>query len=186
MSKKPAASTENVFFEYRVASRRVTKVLKSGRIFSFASLSVIGNGAGSYGIGTGKAMEAMHAHKKSIVSAKKNLKTVKIGRTIPHAVSARFGSTKVILRPALPGTGIVAGGAVKILLEGIGVKDIVAKIIGSTNKYTALLCTTRALDKLRSVRQIAILRRKKVKDVVSAMPSKSQNTNDTTSEQENS
>lgn len=163
-----APENKSNFFEYTVSVRRVVKVTTGGRMSSYSVLVLIGSPDGQFGWGTGSALELFGAKKKALNRAKKNITKVNTrgGRTIPHFVSGSFGATNVIIRPAAPGTGIVAGGAVRLLLEAIGLKDIVAKIIGSGNKYTCLLSAAIALSKLRSVRMIANARSKAVKDIL--------------------
>ena len=164
------ASTENKsnFFEYTLSVRRVVKVTTGGRVSSYSVLVLVASPDGQFGWGTGSALELFGAKKKAINQAKKNIMKVntRAGRTIPHMVEDKFGPTRVIIRPAAPGTGIVAGGAVRSVLEAIGLKDVVAKIIGSGNKHTTLLCTAKALAQLRSLRTIASSRSKTVKDII--------------------
>ena len=128
----------NIEFEEKVLSiSRVVKVVKGGRIFSFSVLVVIGSKNGCFGIGLGKALEINDARKKAINNAKKNLYQIILtkDKTIPHVVSAKYGSTSVVIRPAKVGCGIIAGGALRVILEVLGVKDVVAKCIGSSNSY---------------------------------------------------
>jgi small subunit ribosomal protein S5 len=156
------------FFEYTLSVRRVVKVTTGGRVSSYSVLVLVASPDGQFGWGTGSALELFGAKKKAINRAKKNITKVntRAGRTIPHMVEEKFGATSIIIRPAAPGTGIVAGGTVRSVLEAIGLKDVVAKIIGSGNKYTTLLCTAKALTKLRSLRTIANSRSKAVKDII--------------------
>lgn len=156
------------FFEYTISVRRVVKVTTGGRVSSYSVLVLVASPDGQFGWGTGSALELFGAKKKALNRAKKNIMKVntRSGRTVPHMVLEKFGATTVLIRPAAPGTGIVAGGAVRSVLEAIGLKDVVAKIIGSGNKYTTLLCTAKALSKLRSIRAIASSRSKNVKDII--------------------
>jgi small subunit ribosomal protein S5 len=139
------------FEERVVAIKRVAKVVKGGRRFSFAALVVVGNGSGEVGFGTGKAGEVPEAIGKASRSAKKNFRNVQLlnGRTISHEVIGRFGAAKVIMKPAAPGTGVIAGGAVRAVLESVGVKDILTKCIGTRNANNAVRAT---LDGLRQLK----------------------------------
>jgi small subunit ribosomal protein S5 len=143
------ASSE--FEERVVAIKRVAKVVKGGRRFSFAALVVVGNGTGEVGFGTGKAGEVPEAIGKASRSAKKAFRNINLheGRTIAHEVIGRFGAAKVVMRPAAPGTGVIAGGAVRAVLESVGVKDILTKCVGTRNANNAVRAT---LDGLRQLR----------------------------------
>lgn len=169
MNRNKKEKKAAVFFETIVSVRRVVAVVQGGRIFSFSVLAIIGNKKGVYGIGHGKSLDITSAKKKAIALARKSLVKINLrsARTVHHTVSGKFGATDVIIRPAAPGTGVVAGGAVRSLLEAIGVQDVVTKIIGSSNVYTALLATADALGKTYSLRTIAQLRSKTVKDLMS-------------------
>ncbi len=152
----------NVEFEERVLSvRRVVKVVKGGRIFSFSVLVVIGSKNGYFGVGLGKALEVTEARKKAINRAKRNLYKVVLTKegTIPHLVEAKYGSTKVVLRPASVGRGIIAGGVMRVIFECIGIKDVVAKCIGSSNPCNLAVSTIGALLQLKSKKYYKILGR---------------------------
>lgn len=137
-----------------VAINRVAKVVKGGRRFSFSALVVAGNGIGEVGFGTGKAGEVPEAIGKAGRIAKKSLKkmNLKENRTIPHQVMGRFGAAKVILIPAAPGTGVIAGGPVRAVLEAVGIKDILTKCVGTTNPHNAVRATMDGLGQLVSGR----------------------------------
>jgi small subunit ribosomal protein S5 len=137
-----------------VAINRVAKVVKGGRRFSFSALVVAGNGQGEVGFGTGKAGEVPEAIGKAGRIAKKTLRRVNLkeGRTIPHQVIGKFGAAKVILIPASPGTGVIAGGPVRAVLEAVGIKDILTKCVGTTNPHNAVRATMDGLIQLIGAR----------------------------------
>ena len=142
-----------------VAINRVTKVTKGGRTFTFAAIVVVGDGKGVIGYGLGKAGEVTAAIAKGVESAKKNLVKVPVLKgTIPHEVEARFDGAKVFMRPAAAGTGLVAGGAMRAVLESVGVKDILAKSKGSSNPHNLVKATIGALTQLRDAYTVAGMR----------------------------
>ena len=150
-----------------VEVRRVTKVVKGGRNFRFAALVVVGDENGHVGIGTGKAMEVPDAIKKAAEDAKKNLIRVPIvGTTIPHEVIGHFGAGKIIIMPAQEGTGIIAGGAARTVLELSGLKDVRAKSLGSNNPRNMVNATINGLASLRTAEDIAKLRGKTVEEIL--------------------
>ena len=139
-----------------VAINRTTKVTKGGRTFTFAAIVVVGDGKGVIGYGLGKAGEVTAAIATGVESAKKNLVQVPILKgTLPHEVSARYGGAEVLLRPASEGTGVVAGGAMRAVLESVGVKDVLAKSKGSSNPHNLVKATIEALSEMRDARMIA-------------------------------
>ena len=139
-----------------VAINRVTKVTKGGRAFSFAAIVVVGNEDGVIGWGLGKANEVTAAIAKGVETAKKNLIKVPVHKgTIPHEVEAKFGGSRIFLRPASEGTGVKAGGAMRAVLESVGITDVLAKSKGSSNPHNLVKATIAALDELRSPAQVA-------------------------------
>lgn len=149
--------------------RRVTKVVKGGKKLSFRAVVIVGNGEGQVGIGIGKSSEVIGAIQKAIADAKKGLITVPIHRmTIPHAIDSKSGSSLVILRPASEGTGIIAGGAARAVLELAGVENILSKSLGSNSPLNVARATIKGLSQLRTFRQIADTRgMKTVKEMIS-------------------
>jgi len=139
-----------------VAINRVTKVTKGGRTFTFAAIVVVGNGNGIIGWGLGKAGEVTTAIEKGVEAAKKNLVKIPVYKgTIPHEQVAKFGGAEVLLRPASPGTGVKAGGAMRAVLESVGVKDVLAKSKGSSNPHNLVKATLAALNEMRSPIMVA-------------------------------
>ena len=149
MENQTARNNEEVQ-ERVVAINRVAKVVKGGRRFSFSALVVTGDGKGSVGFGTGKAGEVPEAIGKASRTAKKEMESVllKEGRTIPHEVVGTFGAAKVVMIPAAPGTGVIAGGPVRAVLEAVGVKDILTKCVGTRNPNNAVRATLNGLHQL--------------------------------------
>lgn len=150
-----------------VEVRRVTKVVKGGRNFRFAALVVVGDENGHVGIGSGKAMEVPDAIRKAVEDAKKNLIRVPmVGTTIPHEVIGHFGAGRIIIMPAQEGTGVIAGGAARDLLELAGLKDVRAKCLGTRNPRNLVNATIEGLKSLKTAEDVAALRGKKVEDLL--------------------
>lgn len=142
-----------------VAINRVTKVTKGGRTFTFAAIVVVGDGKGVIGVGLGKAGEVTVAIAKGVEAAKKNLVKVPVIKgTVPHGQAAKFGGAEVLILPASEGTGVVAGGAMRAVLESVGVKDVLAKSKGSSNPHNLVKATIAALSEMRDARTVAMHR----------------------------
>ena len=153
---------EKEYIENLVALNRVSKTVKGGRVARFAALMVVGDGNGRVGVGLGKAAEVPEAISKGIADAKKNMVTVSLkGTTIPHEVLGVYGAGKVLLKPASPGTGLIAGNTIRAVLEAAGVRDIVAKSLGSSNHANVVKATLQALASLRTSDQVLADRGKK-------------------------
>ncbi len=150
-----------------VAINRVAKVVKGGRTFRFSAVVVVGDENGHVGVGNGKASEVPDAIKKAIEDAKKNLVEVPVvGTTIPHEYIGKFGSASVMLKPAEEGTGVIAGGSVRPVLELAGYKDIRTKVMGTNNPRNVVYATLKGLQSMQTIEQVAKKRGKKVEDII--------------------
>lgn len=150
-----------------VAINRVSKTVKGGRIMKFAALVVVGDGNGTVGFGVGKAGEVPDAIRKGIEDAKKNLIKVSLkGTTIPHETIGSFGAGRVLMKPAAPGTGVIAGGAVRAVVETVGISDIRTKALRTNNPYNVVRATIAGLQSLRTAEEVAAIRGKTVKEII--------------------
>ncbi|GAJ05400.1 unnamed protein product [marine sediment metagenome] len=146
---------------------RVTKVVKGGKRLSFTALAVTGDGNGHVGVGVGRAKEVPSAINKANTNARKNLIKVQLsGATIPYQITVEFGAAKVLLKPAAPGTGIVAGGSVRAVVEAAGIKDILTKSLGSANQTNVAKATILGLSRMRDPKEVVAKRRSSAKEVV--------------------
>jgi len=152
--------------DHVISINRVTKVVKGGKNLSFAALVVVGNQNGVVGFGTGKAKEVPQAIRKALEAAKRNLIRVPLaGTTVPHPMMGRFGAGKVLLKPAVEGTGVIAGGAVRAVMNAAGVSNILTKCIGSNNPHNVIRATFDALTNMKSPAEVARLRGRTVEEL---------------------
>jgi small subunit ribosomal protein S5 len=167
MNKKIVQKQEETSFESVVSVRRVTKVTKGGKRFAFSAFVVSGDQDGSVGIALGKSREVSSAIAKATVKARKERIKISLrGNTIPYNVSGKHGATKVILCSASKGTGLIAGGSVRAVMEALGIKDVLAKSLGASSSQNVVKATLNALSKLRSLQHIANLRGKTTEEII--------------------
>ena len=168
MAENLESQTNEVVYDSRVVEiRRTTKVREGGRDFSFSAIAVVGDGNGRVGLGRGKAKEVVLAVQKANDSARRNMNKIKLrGETIQYPLKCRYGATRVIIRPGVKGTGIIAGGAMRPVFEVLGVKNVVAKCIGSTNPTNVVKATIKGLLSMDSPATIAAKRGKTVKEIL--------------------
>ena len=165
--RRPREEAPKEFTETVVALNRVSKTVKGGRVAKFTALVVVGDGKGRVGYGLGKASEVSEAIRKGIEAAKKNISTITMsGTTIPHEVIGEFGAGRVLLKPAAPGTGVIAGGAVRAVIEAAGIKDIRCKSMRSNNPQNVVAATMAGLKSLRDAQQVAAVRGKTVEEIL--------------------
>ena len=158
---------QSEYIEKLVYLNRVSKTVKGGRVMKFSALMVVGDGKGKVGYGLGKAAEVPEAIRKGIEDAKKNMCTVTLsGTTIPHEITGKFGAGVVLLKPAAPGTGVIAGGPVRAVVETVGIKDIRSKALRSNNPCNVVRATIDGLSKLRNVDEVAAIRGKSAKQIL--------------------
>lgn len=165
MAKIDASAME--LTERVVTINRVSKTVKGGRIFKFAALVIVGDGNGTVGFGIGKSGEVPDAIRKGIEDAKKNLIKVSLrGTTIPHEIIGKYGAGVVLLKPAAPGTGVIAGGPVRAVVESVGIRDIRSKALRSNNPCNVVRATIDGLSRLRDVDEVAAVRDKSAKEIL--------------------
>jgi small subunit ribosomal protein S5 len=166
--RQPREREESEFTEKLVGINRVAKVVKGGRRFGFAALVVVGDRKGRVGYGSGKAREVPEAIRKATEQARKSMIRVPLreGRTLHHDISDSYGAGRVVVRAAKPGTGIIAGGPMRAIFEALGVQDVVAKSVGSSNPHNMIKATFEALGHLTSPRAVAARRGKKVAEIL--------------------
>lgn len=160
------------FVEKIIMISRVTKVTKGGKKLRFSALVVVGDGKGKVGYALGKAPEVPDAIRKAIEKAKKNMMAIPLVKgTIPHSIMAKFGASRILLKPAKPGTGVIAGGTVRAIMDAAGITDVVTKCIGSSNPHNLVKATFKALSQLQSMEYVSRKREKTVEEMIREMRS---------------
>lgn len=168
--KKTSEENEVETIEKVIQIRRVTKVVKGGKKLSFRAVVVVGNGKGSVGVGVGKSNEVVGAIQKAISDAKKSqVEIPMVGTSIPHPTYAKLGAGKVLLKPAAPGSGVIAGGSVRAVLEASGLKDVVGKSLGSDSPINNARAAVKALSTLRTIEDIAAIRGMQPQEIIKAV-----------------
>ena len=158
---------QSEYMEKLVFLNRVSKTVKGGRVAKFSALMVVGDGKGKVGYGLGKAAEVPEAIRKGLEAAKKNMITVTLdGTTIPHETIGEFGAGRVLMKPAAPGTGVIAGGAVRAVMEAVGISNIRAKCLRSNNPANVVAATMEGLKSLRNAQQVAVYRGKTAEEIL--------------------
>ena len=167
MANYDAPATADGLQEKLISVRRVAKVVKGGRQFGFSALTVVGDGQGRVGFGRGKAREVPAAIQKAMEDARRNMRSIRLqGNTLQYPITVSFGASKVFMQPASEGTGIIAGGAMRTVFEVVGVHNVLAKCIGSTNPINVVRATVKGLTEMTNAESVAAKRGKKIEEIV--------------------